>query len=66
MYDETAGLLTLVPEAWEREAVTGVPGSGKERAYSVARIMEFTSEHFVEHLDEIAAIKEKAPTTAAD
>jgi hypothetical protein len=36
----------------------GVPGSGQERAYSVAQIMGFTGEHFVEHLGEIAAIKD--------
>lgn len=56
-HDEIAELLTLMPEAWEREVVIGVPGSGTERAYSVTRIMTFTGEHFVEHLGEIAAIK---------
>jgi hypothetical protein len=56
-HEEIAELLTLMPEAWGREVVIGVPGRGDEQAYSVARIMEFTSEHFVEHLDEIAAIK---------
>jgi hypothetical protein len=54
---EIAELLTLMPDAWEREVVIGVPGRGDEKAYSVARIITFTSEHFFEHLDEIAAIK---------
>jgi uncharacterized damage-inducible protein DinB len=58
LHAEVAELLTLIPEAWEHEVVMGVPGSGQERAYSVARIMGFTGEHFVEHLGEIAAIKD--------
>jgi len=66
LHDETAGLLTLMPEAWERKVVVGVPGSGNERAYSVARIIEFTGEHFVEHLGEIEAIKEKATPMVAN
>jgi hypothetical protein len=55
---EIAELLTLMPEAWEREVIIGVPGRGDERAYSVARIIGFTGEHFVEHLGEIMAIKD--------
>jgi hypothetical protein len=35
-----------------------VPGRGDERAYSVARIIGFTGEHFAEHLGELAAIKD--------
>ena len=58
LHAELAELLTLMPEAWERDVVMGVPGSGQERAYSVAQIMGFTGEHFVEHLGEIAAIKD--------
>lgn len=58
LHNEIAELLSLMPEAWEREVVMGVPGSGQERAYSVARIVTFTSEHFVEHLGEIAAVKD--------
>lgn len=65
-HDEVAELLTLMPEAWEREVVIGVPGSGHERAYSVARIIEFTSEHFVEHMDEIAGIRKKVTSAAAN
>lgn len=57
LHAEIAELLTLMPEAWEREVVMGVPGSGNEKAYKVARIIEFTSEHFVEHLGEIETIK---------
>jgi uncharacterized damage-inducible protein DinB len=56
-HNEIVELLTVMPEAWEQEVVIGVPGRGDEQAYSVARIMEFTGEHFVEHLGEIAAIK---------
>jgi uncharacterized damage-inducible protein DinB len=66
VHDEIAELLTLMPEAWEREVVMGVPGSGSERAYSVAQIVQFTSDHFVEHLGEIATIKEKAVPMVVD
>jgi hypothetical protein len=58
LHDEIGELLTLMPEAWEREVVMGVPGSGEERAFSVAQIVGFISEHFVEHLGEIEAIKD--------
>jgi len=58
-HQETSELLTLIPEGWDREVIIGVPGRGDERTYSVARIIDFTSEHFGEHLGEIAAIKEK-------
>lgn len=34
-----------------------MPGSGDEQAFSVAQIVDFTTEHFVEHLDEIERIK---------
>jgi len=61
---ETAELLTLIPEAWEREVIIGVAGSGDERAFGVAQIIDFTSEHFVEHLDEIASIRENIAPTA--
>jgi hypothetical protein len=58
LHQETAESLTLMPEAWERQVVIGVPGSGEEQAFSVAQIVDFTSDHFVEHLDEIKGIKE--------
>lgn len=54
---ELAELLTLIPEGWDREVIIGSPGRGDERTYSVARIIDFTSEHFVEHLEEVTAIK---------
>jgi uncharacterized damage-inducible protein DinB len=56
LHQETAESLTLIPDAWDRQVVIGVPGSGDERAFSVAQIVNFTAEHFVGHLAEIAAI----------
>ena len=58
LHAEITELLALIPDAWDREVIIGVPGRGDERAFSVAKIIGFTGEHFVEHLDEIAAIKE--------
>ncbi|MGD2079332.1 MAG: hypothetical protein PVH18_13190, partial [Chloroflexota bacterium] len=55
---EIGELLKLMPDAWAREVVIGVPGSGDERSFSVARIITFTSKHFIEHLDEISAIRQ--------
>ena len=57
LHQETVESLVLIPEAWERQVIIGVPGSGDERAFSVAQIVDFTAEHFVEHLDEIEGIR---------
>ena len=57
LHQETAESLALIPDAWDRRVIIGEPGSGDEQAFSVAQIVDFTAEHFVEHLDEIREIK---------
>ena len=58
LHQETAESLALIPNAWDHQVIIGVPGSGDEQAFSVAQIVDFTAEHFVEHLGEIKGIRE--------